>query len=548
MDTVWSVESVWKNVWTSFYGNLVALDESSLKEGLIYAGTDDGLIQITEDGGQSWRRIETFPEIPEFSYVADLKTSTHNVDTVYAVFNNHKRGDFKPYVLKSTDRGSTWASISGDLPDRHVVWSIQEDPVKEDLLFAGTEFGLFFTLDGGTHWIQLKGGVPTIPFRDLEIQEKESDLVGATFGRGIMILDDYAPLRHVSEILLKKDAFLFPVKDALLYIQDSPLGWGEKASQGDAFFVAPNPPFGAVFTYYLKNAITTRRQTRKEGELKRQKDGEPVYYPSWESLRVEDIEDSPAVILTVLDQDKNVVRRLIGRSDKGFHRVAWDLRYALPSPAPVVENKSEWRKTEGGMLALPGSYTVQLARYVDGEFTALGSPQTFETVSLARQTLPPSDEEALFEFQRQLSSLLRAALGLEQVVNATELRLNQIKQALLDTPSGSEALIVRARELEQELHTIAVVLQGDGTVSSRFEPTQPSLLDRINRATKGFWSTSMPTKTHRSEYQIAAELFSGIHDRMDTLLDTDLKQLEQEMERLGAPWTPGRGVPDIRTQ
>jgi len=546
MGTVWSVESVWKNVWTSFYGNLVALDESRLQEGLLYMGTDDGLIQVTEDGGQNWRKIATFPGIPDLTYVADLKASAHDMDTVYAVFNNHKRGDFKPYVLKSTDRGKTWLSISGDLPDRHVAWTIQEDPVKRDLLFVGTEFGLFFTLDGGERWIQLKGGVPTIPFRDLEIQERETDLVCATFGRGFIILDDYSPLRNISEELLDRDAHLFPVKKALMYIQDSPLGSREKASLGNAFFTAPNPPFGAVFTYYLKDDLKTRRQSRKTQELRLQKEGKPVYYPTWESLRIEDTEDSPAIFLTVKDQEGNVVRRLVGPVSKGFHRVAWDLRYARPAPTRIDEAKESWQESSSGMLALPGTYTVQLSRYIDGKFALLGEPQKFKTVSLGLQTLPARDVERQFQFQKQVSSLLRAAMGLEKVFHDTEVRLKHVKQALVDTPEASELLITRTRALQRKLHDIAVVLLGDMSVSSRFEPTPPSLLDRINRASSGFWSTTGATATHRREYQIALELFTNLRHRMDSLLERDLTRLEEEMERIGAPWTPGRKIPELK--
>jgi len=545
MGTVWSVESVWKNVWTSFYGNLVALDESRLQEGLLYAGTDDGLIQVTEDGGQNWRKIETFPGIPDLTYVADLKASGHDVDTVYTVFNNHKRGDFKPYVLKSTDRGKTWLSISGDLPDWHVAWTIQEDPVKKELLFVGTEFGLFFTIDGGEHWIQLKGGAPTIPFRDLEIQERETDLVCATFGRGIIILDDYSPIRHISEDMLDRDAHLFPVKDALLYIQNSPLGSREKASQGDAFFTAPNPPFGAVFTYYLKDDLKTRRQSRKKQELRLQKEGKPVYYPTWESLRIEDREDSPAIFLTVKDQEGNVVRRLVGPVSKGFHRVAWDLRYLLPSPTRIDEAKEGWRESSRGILALPGTYTVQLSRYIDGEFTLLREPQRFKIVPLNLQTLPARDVQTQFQFQKQVSSLLRAVMGLEKVVHDTEVRLKYVKQALLDTPEASEPLITRTRVVEQKLCDIALILLGDTTVSNRFEPTPPSLLDRINRTTTGFRSTTGVTITHRREYRIALELFTDLRTRMDTLLESDLKRIEEEMEKIGAPWTPGRRIPDV---
>lgn len=546
MGTVWSVESVWKNVWTSFYGNLVALDESRLQEGLIYVGTDDGLIQVTEDGGRNWRRIEFFSGIPDHTYVADLKTSAHETDTVYAVFNNHKRGDFKPYVIKSTDRGKTWLSISGDLPDRHVVWAIQEDPVKKELLFVGTEFGLFFTIDGGEHWIQLKGGAPTIPFRDLEIQERETDLVCATFGRGFMILDDYSPLRHISEDLLDRDASLFPVKKALLYIQDAPLGSREKATLGDSFFTAPNPPFGAVFTYYLKDDLKSRRQSRKEKELKLQKEAKPVYYPTWESLRIEDAEDSPAIFLTVKDQEGNVVRRLVGPVSKGFHRVEWDLRYARPVPTSIDRARESWRESSSGMLALPGTYTVQLSRYVDGEFEILSEPQEFKTVSLGLQTFPAHDMETQFQFQKQVSNLLRAAMGLEKVFYDTEDRLKYMKQALVDTPKASELHITRARELQRKLQDVAIVLLGDKSVSSRFEPTQPSLLNRINRASRGFWSTTGTTATHKREYQIALELFTDLRNKMDDMLENDLSQLEEEMERIGAPWTPGRRIPELK--
>ncbi|NQV35142.1 MAG: glycosyl hydrolase, partial [Phycisphaeraceae bacterium] len=339
MDTVWSAESVWKNVWTSFYGNIVSLDESPLQEGLLYVGTDDGLIQVTEDGGHHWRKMAFFPGVPENTYVADLKASVHDVNTVFAVFNNHKRGDFAAYVLKSKDRGMTWTSISSNLPARHVAWSIQQDAVRSDLLFVGTEFGLFFSLDGGSHWVGLKGGVPTVAFRDLEIQTRECDLVCGTFGRGILILDDYSPLRHVTPELMKKPAVLFPVKRTWMYVQDAPMGGGGKASLGDGFFTAPNPPFGAVFTYRLKHGLQTRRQTRKQQETKRQQAGQPVPYPDWDALRQEDTEDTPLVCLTVKDHRGKVVRRVKGATGSGFHRAAWDLRHARSTPVTQGNGK-----------------------------------------------------------------------------------------------------------------------------------------------------------------------------------------------------------------
>ncbi|MCI0478946.1 glycosyl hydrolase, partial [Candidatus Uhrbacteria bacterium] len=193
MGRVWSIDAVAKNTSTSYYGNIVSLSESPLVAGLLYVGTDDGLIQVSEDGGANWRKIERVAGVPELTYVSHLQASGHDANTVYAAFDNHKTGDFKPYVYKSTDRGRTWTSITSDLPQRGTTYVVVEDHVDRNLLFAGTEFGLFFSQNGGGKWIQLKGGFPTIAVRDLWVQKRRDDLVVGTFGRGIYILDDYRP-------------------------------------------------------------------------------------------------------------------------------------------------------------------------------------------------------------------------------------------------------------------------------------------------------------------------------------------------------------------
>ncbi len=542
MGTVWSSETVWKNRSTSFYGNIVSLDESPLQEGLLYVGTDDGLIQVSEDGGRRWRRIEFFPGIPENTYVADLKADVHDANTVYAVFNNHKRGDFTAYVLKSQDRGQSWTAMAGDLPERHVAWSIQQDPVRSDLLFLGTEFGLFFTLDSGEHWIRLKGGTPTIPFRDLEIQARECDLVCATFGRGLLILDDYSPLRHVTPTLMEEPAVLFPVKRTRMYIEDAPLGGGGKASLGDSFFTAPNPPFGAVFTYRLKEGLRSRRQTRKDLEGKLQKDGKPVSYPGWDALRLEDNEDKALVFLTVKDRQGRVVRRVKGPSAAGIHRVAWDLRYARVAPVRQGNADDPWRDSGSGMAALPGTYTVQLSQYVDGDITTLTEPQTFEIVPLERQSLP-AERKQKFAFEKRVSQLQHDVQTLDQSLDDVSLRVGAIKQALYAAPLNSEGLITRVRALERELNELEVTLRGDRTVSKRSEPTSPSLRQRSNRAAGSFWTTTAPTKTHRRAYEIARQELTELRLRFQRLVDVELAALERELDEVGVSWTPGRALP-----
>ncbi|GAF91296.1 unnamed protein product, partial [marine sediment metagenome] len=181
----------------STYNTITSLAESPLQEGLIYAGNDDGLIHVTEDGGQKWRKIEVgdLPGVPATAFVNDIKADLYDANTVYVALDNHKFGDLKPYLLKSADKGKKWRSIRGNIPNRTLVWRIVQDHVNSNLLFAATEFCIYFTIDGGKKWIKLAGGVPTISFRDLAIQRREDDLIGASFGRGFYIFDDYSVLR-----------------------------------------------------------------------------------------------------------------------------------------------------------------------------------------------------------------------------------------------------------------------------------------------------------------------------------------------------------------
>src|SRR5688500_5701814 len=336
MGKIWSIDAVAKNASTAHFGNASALAESPKREGLIYVGTDDGLVQITEDGGRNWRKVEKIGDVPELAYVSRIITSVHDANTVYVAFENHQNADFKPYLFKSTDAGRTWTSIKSNLPANHPVWGIAEDHVNPKLLFAGTEFGLFFTVDGGQKWIQLRGGLPTIQVRDLVIQRRENDLVLGTFGRGIYILDNYTPLRSITPEMLKNDA-LFPVKDALMYIQSQPLGGRGKSFQGESFYTADNPAFGATFSYYLKDAIKTRKEKRQEAEKEAEKKNAPVGLPTRDDLRAEEEEEAPIVIVTVSDSEGRVVRRLSGPVGAGIHRVNWDLRYpaaGLAAPPP----------------------------------------------------------------------------------------------------------------------------------------------------------------------------------------------------------------------
>ncbi len=443
MGRVWSIDAVAKNASTSFYGNIVSLAESPAKEGLIYVGTDDGLIQVTEDGGKSWRKIEKVPGVPDNTYVSRLEPSPRDADTVYAAFDNHKMGDLKPYLFKSTDRGRSWVSVAGNLPERGSVYVVVEDPEKPTLLFAGTEFGVFATFDGGKKWTKLQGGLPTIAVRDIAIQKREHDLVIATFGRGVYVLDDYTPLRRVTADSLGADA-TFAVRQAWMYIPSTPLGLRGKAFMGESFYAAPNPPFGAVFTYYLKDALQSKRQVRQAQEKKTAKEGGAVGYPSWEALRAEDREEAAAVILTITDETGNVVRRLTGPADAGFHRVAWDLRYPPADPAraepPTLSDEDLFSSLPIGPMVAPGTYRVSVAKRADGHLTPIGEPESFQALPLGTASLPAPDRAAVLAFAQKTGRLQRAVLGASALARDLRQQLTVIERAVFDSPKADARL------------------------------------------------------------------------------------------------------------
>ncbi len=537
MGRTWSTDAVWRNVFTSTYGNMVALDESPLVEGLLYTGMDDGRVQITGDGGLEWRAVDTVPGVPPRTYVADLHASRHRENTVFAVFNNHKEGDFRPYVVRSDDRGVSWQDITGDLPEDQLAWTVVEDPGQEGLLFVGTEFGLFVTLDGGDRWVRLKGGLPTIAIRDLEIQTRENDLVLASFGRGFFILDDYTPLRHLSAEALAADGAVFPVKDPWMYVEANPLGGGEKSQRGDAFYTAPNPPFGAVVTYHLKESALSVREQRRERERAQAAAGEALPYPSWDELRTEDRAEDPAVFVVIRDSEGEIVRRIAAPKTAGIHRVAWDLRYPDPERGPV----GYWSQ-RAGPLAMPGTYTAELIRRDANGATRLGEPQPFTPKVLAAAGVPPADAEARAAFQLEVAALQRRVFGAVSALGASIERVEALAAAIDD--SGAEGdLRSQASAIRAGLLDVRIRFLGDDTVRSRREAVLPGIRDRIQRVVGAFWSTADPTTTHRRQVEIVREQLGPANAELVNLVEVQLAGLEAQADAAGVPWTPGRRIP-----
>ncbi len=543
MGKVQRADAVAKDDSTSAYGNLVALAESPRVEGLLYAGSDDGVVSVSENGGADWRRVERFPGVPERAYVRELVASRHADGVVYAAMDDHKMGDFRPYVLASSDRGRTWRALAAGLPERGSVYALAEDPVDPALLFAGTEFGLFASQDAGASWFRLKGGLPTIQVRDLAIQEREGDLVVATFGRGLWVLDDLSPLRHARRADFEREAILFPVRPAKAYVEQQPLGYRDKGFQGDAFYAAANPPYGAVFTLYLRDELRAPKKARQHAEAEAEKQGEVPPYPSPEALSAERDAEDPVLLLTVADADGAVVRRLTAKPTAGLQRIAWDLRWPPADPAsltaPVRENA--YSSIPTGPLAAPGRYTVALARRVEGRVEPLAGPVPFEVVPVGVAALPAADREALERFVTETAALQRAALGTSRVLGESVRRTDLLARALDDAATGAEPLREEARALGQRLRALARALEGDRELARRNVPAPPSLVDRVNHAVATHYSSiAAPTATARRQVELASAELERLLGELGPLVERELPALEARAERLGAPWTPGR--------
>lgn len=538
----WGWDAPWDIYAMSQYNTITSIGESPKDGNLLYIGTDDGLIQVTEDGGASWRRIEVsaLPGVPERAFVNDIRADLFDPDTVYVALDNHKYGDYRPFLFKSTDRGRSWRSISGDLPDRHLVWRLVQDHENPNLLFTATEFGLFFTLDGGRKWVKLNGKAPTISFRDVTIQRREDDLVAASFGRGFFIVDDISPLRELTEERLEQEAMLFPGRDALWYIEQHPLAFSSGGSQGDGYYRAPNPPYGANFTYYLAEDIPSLKEVREKRERKATESGADMPFPGFDAMTREMREEAPAIWLTVRDADGNVVRRIKGPATKGFHRVNWDLRYPASDMARPLGDDGE---VPSGFLAAPGEYTVDLTKRVRGVTTQLVGPKPFTVEPMGEGALPPQPDAQ--EFAADVAAFDRSVTATSRTLGDLQEKVQLLAVSVASAPGGDPATLDnRLAAIRSEVQALDELLNGNPARNAIYERTQPTVRSRLGKVMYGLYgSTYGPTQTAREQLAYAKADYAAIVDRVRALDETTIPAFEAELEALGAPWVPGAAIP-----
>jgi len=519
-----SIDNPWDVYAMSNYNTITMVDESPVQRDLIYVGTDDGLIQVTEDGGTSWKQTEAsrLSGVPQRAYINDIKADMFDANVAYMAMDNHKEGDFRPFLFKTTDKGKSWKSITANLPKDNIIWRIVQDHVDKNLIFIGTEFGIYVTQNGGASWTQLKGGLPTISFRDLKIHRRENDLVAASFGRSIYILDDFSALRNMSSTTANTAAALFPVRDAWWYMERSHLGFGKGAgSQGSQHYIAENPPFGALLSYYIKDDYKTQKEQRQEKE--KDMKGQNIPFAGWENLDKENNEIATQIMIVIRNSADEVVRHIPAKTKKGVHRTSWDLRYPITS----VVNSSKPNAWAKGFMVAPGKYSAELVMVENGVRTQLSEKQYFNVKQMNQPTLQGASIAEVTEFWKSYSNTNKEASALFSELGQQTPKVKLLETALSRTPANTDKISEDLTNLTHKLTDLIAEVNGSPSKSKPGEKTKPLIGERLFALSLGLSnSTYGPTDTHKKSMDIVTSEIASA--------SSELKQVKQEISKIAA--------------
>jgi len=576
MGKVQSYNNAWDVYAMSTYNTITSLAESKTNENVLYAGTDDGLIQTTKNGGKSWSKIsvDNLSGVPSTAFVNDIKVDLFDENIAYVALDNHKFGDYAPYLYKTSDGGKTWSKITVGIPDNTMIWRIVQDHKNKNILFIGTEYGVYLTLDQGKSWNKFSNGLPTIPVRDLAIQQRESDLVLATFGRGMYILDDYSALRKISEETLKEEAILFEPRKALLYHQVSSNSW----SSGGQTYRADNPPYGAVITYYIKKGFISKASLRKKAELSDKLDyslieklseagyttpesivnekvkklekatniekekleevieilkkskGTPNQFPGWTALDDELTEQKPNILLEIKNRKGQTVAQVQGEYKKGLNTLVWDLTSKKAISTKVNTGKN-YQDITSNVPA--GNYSLTLYKNESGILTKLGQTQNLVVKQIRKGTLtnPLAKEHAAY-FDK-LAELTKAISISTHEFGKANAKLKTYQKNLTYVTQEREKLTKKVYELIEQMNELQLDLYGSEAKKKIGEKTNPSLESYLWRA-RGSNNSYGPTQLHMENYDIAYTLFGKIAPKLSFYIE-EIEKLGPLFEKNGAP-------------
>ncbi len=459
---------------------IYSISESPKNASVIWVGTDDGNVQLTQNAGGKWTNLTpNIPGLPANSWVNWVEASRFDAATAYAAFDRHTFGDLDPWVYKTTDYGKTWKRIISPAQGvRGYAYVIKEDTVEKNLLFAGTEFGLWISLDAGTTWAEFKGSdFPAVAVRDLQIQPRDNDLVIATHGRGIWIIDDITPLRALTKATLEKTAAFLPQRPIQQRMAANG-GWVE----GDATFVGTNPPSGAVVTYYL-------RSRHVYGSIK----------------------------LEVLDAAGKVVDTITPTKRRGINRVTWTMRVKgprVPRAAQVAFGASQ------GPRVVPGTYTVRLTRGTEVIQTKLA-------IALDRRaTYNAGDRKAQFDAVMRAHQLFEDMTKLTDQIEATRTAVEEREKAVPNTDELSKKLRAITAKLDEVRRLVVATTEG-GAITG--EERIREHLESVYNAINGYEGRPAP-------YQVAhidalRKELGDVQKALDTVIAKDARPLDEELKK-----------------
>jgi photosystem II stability/assembly factor-like uncharacterized protein len=539
MGRSWSIDEM---VSKASFAHIVTLAESPLDENRLFAGSGDGLLHYTHDGGENWRRAE-LEGLPEFARIHHVVASPHDANVAFAACHNFFAGDFGPYLYKTTDGGVTWTPISANLPEHGSTYTVGVDHVDPNLLFVGTMSGVYVSNTTEVEWVKLKGGIPaSVLVMDLDIQSDEDDLVVSTFGRGVYILDDYSPLRYLSRETLEEPAALFPVADALMFVEADPMGFPGVGFQGASFFSAENPEVGATITYYVKEDYTSLKELRNETEKKLQEEGKDIELPSYDARKREATEAEPFLLFVISDSEGQVIRKIEKPIKAGVQRVVWDFRTSPVGPISLktVGDYVPWESRELGYMVPPGDYRVAMYRYQNGDLSQMGETRDLKCNPLNIATLPAADLEDLDQFNRKVAKLARSISAADAHRARLQGNLPYLEEAILSVPDLEEGWLAELSAIKTQLREVNEQLNGDRHLVMDEGQARMSLKGKTDLIVSALWSTtSGSTGTFERAYREAHDGFGEVLEALQRA-DARVKGLEDDLEKAGAPYTPGR--------
>ncbi|KPQ16829.1 MAG: hypothetical protein HLUCCX10_07380 [Algoriphagus marincola HL-49] len=521
----------WDHAWDMYamseFSTISSLGESPINPDVLYAGTDDGLIQYTTDGGENWNAVpvSSIPGVPKNAFVNDIRADLFDEATVYVVLDNHKEGDFKPYVAKSTNYGASWTLITNGLPTPLLTWRIVQDHEKEGLLFLATEFGVYFSINGGGKWMELNGGLPTISFRDITIQRRENDLVGASFGRGFFVLDDYSALREISEEMLDQEAQLFTPRDGYWYVPKNAVRY-----MGDDYWSAPNPEFGVTFTYFIKEGMSTLKADRQKAE--KEMGDTSIPFPGFDAIEAEMMEKAPEIHLEIYDADGNFVQRVKAKNAAGIHRMTWDLTMASQG---VIDPDRLRAGGFGGMMALPGTYSAKLAAYKDGEVTPMGEAVSFEVKPLREGAIQGKSLAEIKTFRSELSEFANELTLAESDLEEAIKQVQAMQVAVSRSEKIDAALVKDLHEAEMALKMLESKMNGNLAKRELQDNKAPTVTDRLYAAYGGATGTYGPTGMQKGALAAGKTEFAPLKSELEQMKGNTIPALAARVKALGAP-------------